>query len=81
MPADKQEVRTATEWTFTKTGGGLRTVSLLPFDTVLRPVNVVPSVQGILTADNIVKLECENLSEAWPEPSGLPFLEAGAAQR
>jgi hypothetical protein len=57
--ADRHKV--ATEWTFTKTGGGLQTVSLLPFDTVLRPVNVVPSVQGIMIADNTVKFSA-NLS-------------------
>ncbi|RNL62922.1 hypothetical protein EFK50_14435 [Nocardioides marmoriginsengisoli] len=57
--ADRNEV--TPEWTFTKTGGGVQTVSLLPFDTTLRPVNVVPSVQGILIADNTVKFSA-NLS-------------------
>ncbi len=55
------EVKKTDEWTFTKTGGGTRTVTLLPFDPVLLPVNVVPSVQGILTADNVVRLD-DNLS-------------------
>lgn len=49
------------EWTFTKPGGGTRTVGMLPFDLTLRPVNLVPSVQGILTADNVVRLSA-NLS-------------------
>ncbi len=57
------------EWTFTKTGGGLRTVTLLPFDPVLLPVNVVPSVQGILIADNVVKLSA-NLSTPGQSLSG-----------
>ncbi|MBO9523470.1 MAG: hypothetical protein J7518_18220 [Nocardioidaceae bacterium] len=56
-----QRFSVAPTWTFTQTGGGLRTVSLLPFDPVLRPVNVVPSVQGILVADNVVTLS-SNLS-------------------
>lgn len=56
-----ERVAVAPEWTFTEPGGGTRTVGLLPFDLTLRPVNLVPSVQGILTADNVVRLSA-NLS-------------------
>ncbi|WP_456697683.1 hypothetical protein [Aeromicrobium sp. P5_D10] len=55
------QVKFVDEWTFTKTGGGTRTVTLLPFDPILLPVNVLPSVQGILTADNVVRFD-DNLS-------------------
>lgn len=50
------------EWTFTKPDGAVRTVSLVPFDTVLKPVNVVPSAQGLMITDNVVRLDA-NLSD------------------
>jgi hypothetical protein len=57
------------EWTFTALGGGLQTVSLLPFDPMLLPVNVVPSVQGVLVADNVVRLSA-NVSTPGQSLSG-----------
>lgn len=49
------------DWTYTALDGSPQTVSLLPFDPVLLPVNVVPSAQGIMVADNLVRLDA-NLS-------------------
>ncbi|HCB03819.1 MAG TPA: hypothetical protein DEQ43_06155, partial [Nocardioides bacterium] len=60
-PSAPEMYTLADHWTYTALDGTDQTVGLLPFDPVLLPVNVVPSIQGILIADNLVKLDA-NLS-------------------
>ncbi|WP_157538387.1 MULTISPECIES: hypothetical protein [unclassified Nocardioides] len=72
-----ERVTVAPLWTFSKPGGGTRTVGMLPFDLTLRPVNLVPSVQGILIADNVVRLSA-NLSTPG---QGLPGSYAWTLER